>query len=303
MRTCAVLLVAATGLVAAQFVAVGKAPPAQPAADPAPVEGQRAADFVAAFNKGDAKALAEFWTPDGDYIDQAGEVHKGRAAIEKLYAKHFAGNKGAKLAVIVTSKKQLGADVILEDGLTEVTPADGGPGTVGRFCAVLVKKDNAWYFESVRESIARPPTHAAQFEAIDWLIGDWEGEQKGESAVASYSWAENQNFIVSTFATTLNGVPVMGGTQWIGYDAIEKQIRSWTFYSHGGTGEGKWSVDGNTVRVTLAARTADGKKVTAINVITKVDADHATVQATQLAVDGKLMPDSPAIKLKRAGTK
>lgn len=310
MRTCVMLFVAAAGLAAGQFVAVGKGPAlAQPgaakvAADDAPAQGQRAADFIAAFNRGDAKALAGFWTPDGDYVDQAGQAHKGRAAIERLYAKGFAENKGAKLAVTVTSKRAVGADVVLEDGLTEVTPADGGPGTVGRFSAVLVKKDGEWYFESVRESIARPPTHAAQLEAVDWLIGEWSGEaEKGESAVASYSWAENQNFIVSSFATTLNGVPVVGGTQWIGYDAVDKQVRSWTFYSGGGVGEGAWAVDGNTVRVKLNARTADGKKVSCVNVVTRVDADHATFQATQLAVDGKAMPDSPVIKLKRDGTR
>lgn len=311
MRMCMVLVVAAAGLAAGRFVAVGKGPaPAQPAegktpvAADSPVQGERAADFVAAFNKGDAAALAGFWTPAGDYIDQAGEAHKGRAAIEKMYAKHLAENKGAKLTVVVTSKKQVGADVVLEDGLTEVAPADGGPGTVGRFSAVLVRKDGAWYFESVRESVARPPSHVARFEAIDWLIGDWVGEaEKGESAVASYTWAENQNFIVSSFATTLNGVPVLGGTQWVGYDAVEKQIRSWTFYSGGGVGEGRWAVDGNTVRVKLTARTADGKTVTAVNVMTKVDPDHATFQATQLTVDGQAMPDSPAIRLKRDGAK
>src|SRR5262245_41437631 len=64
-----------------------------------PGKGQRSQEFIAAFNKGDAKALAGFWTPDGDYIDQDGHQHKGRAAIEKLFAKMFAQQKGAKLAV------------------------------------------------------------------------------------------------------------------------------------------------------------------------------------------------------------
>jgi ketosteroid isomerase-like protein len=122
MKTYAVLFVAAAGLAVGQFVAVGKGPAqpvsAQPAVDPPAAEGQRAADFLAAFNKGDAKALAGFWTPDGDYMDQAGSVHKGRAAIEAFYAKGFAANKGSKLNVVVTSKRQLGADVILEEGLT-----------------------------------------------------------------------------------------------------------------------------------------------------------------------------------------
>ncbi len=32
--------------------------------------------FVEAFHKGDAKALAAFWTPDGDYIDESGPCSK-----------------------------------------------------------------------------------------------------------------------------------------------------------------------------------------------------------------------------------
>jgi uncharacterized protein (TIGR02246 family) len=304
--------VAAAALAIGQYVAIGKVPTsAKPtetlvpaAAEDVPVKGQRAADFIAAFNKGDAKAVAGFWTPDGDYTDQAGQTFKGRAALEKLYAQSFAESKGAKLTITVTSHKAVGTDVILEDGLTEVTPADGGPGTVGRFSALLVKKDGEWYFESVRETIARPPTNAAHFDGIDWLIGDWVGEaEKGESAVASYAWAENQNFIVSTFATTLNGVPMIGGTQWISYDAVDKTIRSSTFYSGGGVGEATWSLAGNVTSVTASVKTAAGNKVSVVNVMTKVDADHATFQATKLVVDGKPMPDGPVIKLKRAGTK
>jgi hypothetical protein len=138
------------------------------------------------------------------------------------------------------------------------------------------------------------------FDGIAWLIGDWTGEaDKGESAVASYAWAENQNFIVSSFATTQNGVPVVGGTQWISYDAVEKTIRSATFYSGGGTGEAIWTLYGNTITVKATVKTAGGNKVTLTNIITKIDADHATFQATQIVVDGKPQPDGPVLKLKR----
>src|SRR5262249_59933625 len=41
---------------------------------------ERAKAFAAAFDKGDAKALAEFWTEDGDYTDQSGKRLEGRAA-------------------------------------------------------------------------------------------------------------------------------------------------------------------------------------------------------------------------------
>ncbi len=294
----------AAALFAGQLQAVGYTPrePDEPKADGkvTPGKGQRAQEFIAAFNKGDAKAVAAFWTPEADYVDPLGRHTKGRAAIEKMYEKLFAGRKGAKLNIIVNSVRLVGSDVALEDGITEVTPADGGPPSAARFSAVLVKKDGQWYFESVRDSLARPPSNVEHFEDIEWLIGEWTGEaDKGESATASYAWAENQNFIVSSFSTTLNGVPVVGGTQWIGWDAVDKQVRSWSFYSGGGNGEAIWTKDGGKWNLKTNARTADGKKVSATNVLTKVDADHATWQMTKLTVDGQSMPDPTPVKLKR----
>jgi uncharacterized protein (TIGR02246 family) len=264
-----------------------------------PAGGRRAA-FIEAFNKGDAKTVASFWAPDADYVDETGHEYKGREAIEKLYEKTFAGRKGAKLAIHVTSTKQLTPDVVLEDGVTEVTPADGGPGSAARFSAVLMKKDDNWYLQSVRDSVAQPPSNVEHFEDLDWLIGEWTGEtEKGESAKATYDWAENQNFIVSSFATTLDGIPVVGGTQWIGWDAVDKQIRSWSFYSGGGFGEAVWTKDGDKWSLKTTARTAAGKKVSAVNIVTKNDDDHMTWQVTQLTVDGQSLPDLKPVKLKR----
>lgn len=299
------LMIAAAGLAAAlavgQMAAVGRAPgqPGDPKADPAPGHGQRARDFVAAFNRGDAKAVAGFWAPDGDYVDPAGREYKGRAAIEKLYEKFFAGHKGAKLAVTVTSARAVGPDTAIEDGVTEVTPADGGPGAAARFSAVLVRKDGEWSFASVRESAAVPPSHAEHLDDLAWLIGEWAGEEKGESGRATFDWAENQNFIVSSYATTVDGVPVAGGTQWIGWDPVARHVRSWTFYSGGGFGEAAWTMDGNRWALKTTATSADGRKITATNVITKVDADTATWQQTDLAVDGRAVPAPRPLKLKR----
>src|SRR5260370_41043413 len=59
--------------------------------------------FVEAFHKGDAKALAAFWTENGDYTDQRGHKIKGREAIEKLFTELFAENKGLKLRINIDS--------------------------------------------------------------------------------------------------------------------------------------------------------------------------------------------------------
>jgi uncharacterized protein (TIGR02246 family) len=303
------LFALAFGLVAAlivvRFVAAGKVPgdvgePTAKADEPAPGKGKRAQEFIAAFDKGDAKTVAGFWTEDATYVDQSGREIKGRAAIEKLYEKVFAGQKGAKLTIHVTSAKLLSPDVALEEGITEVKPADGGPGSAAAFSAVLVKKGGEWYFQSVRDSVPRPPSNVEHFDDLEWLLGEWTGEAtKGESARASYAWAENQNFIVSSFATTLDGLPVVGGTQWIAWDAIDKQIRSWSFYSGGGFGEAVWSKDGNTWTLKTTARSAAGKKLTATNILTKTDDDHVTWQMTKFTMDGEPMPDPKPVKMKR----
>jgi uncharacterized protein (TIGR02246 family) len=265
-----------------------------------PGKGKRAKEFLAAFHRGDARALAGFWTPQGDYIDLAGKHYTGREAIRKLYEKAFAARKGAKLSITVTAHRLATPDVAIEEGFTEVTPGEGGPPMTARFSAVLVRKDGEWYFESVRETEAHPPSNAEHFEDLEWVIGEWEGDVgKGESSRSSYSWAENHNFIVSTFATTVNDVPVVGGTQWIGWDAVAKRMRSWTFYSGGGFGEAVWSKDGDRWTLRVTAQMANGKKVSATNILTRVDDDHATWQVTTLTVDGKTVPDPKPVKLKR----
>jgi hypothetical protein len=133
------------------------------------------------------------------------------------------------------------------------------------------------------------------------LTGDWVDEsEKGEVGSVSYSWAENDNFLVASFVTTLKDVPAKIGTLWVGWDGAGKQVRSWGFYSNGAISEGTWSGDGNkwTARVTSTMR--DGKKLSATNILTRVDADHATWQSTKRTVDGKKLADTDLVKMKRA---
>lgn len=290
-------ILAGSGLVALRTI---PAEAEEPKAEEQTVDKERRAAFLAAYDKGDARAIAAFWTADATYVDQDGREHQGRTAIQNMYEKAFADNKGAKLAIHVTSRKQLTPDVVLQDGITEVTPAGGGFPVATGFSAVLVKKDGEWYLQRVQETEPQPPSNADHLDDIEWLIGEWTGEnEKGESASATYDWAQNNNFIVSEFATTLDGIAVAGGTQWIGWDAIDKQIRSWSFYSGGGFGEAVWNKDGNQWTLKVTARTAAGKKVTATNLMTKTDGDHMTWQVTRLTVNGESVPDLKPIKLKR----
>src|SRR5690349_9081645 len=104
----------------------------------------RPAALVKAFNKGDAKALSEFWTPDGDYMDEHGHHYQGRKAIEESFQKLFAAAKGAELRVHRGSLRVVRPDLAIGDGEFEVVPPDGGPPTSARYTTVLVKQDGQW---------------------------------------------------------------------------------------------------------------------------------------------------------------
>src|SRR5437762_12868495 len=72
--------------------------------DPKIAEVTKTAEaFVEAFHKGDAKAVAALWTPDGDFINENSRVLKGRQAIEDSFAQLFAANKGLKVRIDIAS--------------------------------------------------------------------------------------------------------------------------------------------------------------------------------------------------------
>jgi uncharacterized protein (TIGR02246 family) len=257
--------------------------------------------FIAAFDKGDAQAVAAFWTPDGDYVDETGRHMKGREEIEKAFAEFFSENKGLKARIHTESLRFVTPDVAIEDGVTSVSEPDGGPPSRARYTVVHVKKDGQWQLSSVRDTPYAPPSNYEHLKELEWAIGDWANESdKGGAARVSFEWAEGQNFIHGTFTDTFKNIEISGGTQTIGWDPIKKQLRSWTFDEDGGFGEATWTRDGDRWVIKSVLVLPDGKKVAATNIVTHVDADAITWQSKDRTVDGKPVPDIKEIKMKRA---
>src|SRR5262249_43815927 len=160
--------------------------------------------FVEAFHKGDAKAVAAFWTPDGDYTDRTGKHMNGRDAIEKAFKSLFAEHKGLKVRIDSMALNFLTADVAIEDGSSEGITAHGAPPSRVRYTIVHVKKDGKWLVGSARDAPYAPPSNYEHLRGLEWAVGDWAGEaDKGEVERLSVSWAENQNFILASFSTTI----------------------------------------------------------------------------------------------------
>src|SRR5437899_2325602 len=138
--------------------------------------------FVEAFHKGDAKTLAAFWTPDGEYTDQAGTVLQGRDAIEKNFQNFFAQNKGMKVQIESQKLRFVSPDVAIEEGISEVFGPDGGPPSRARFTNTLVKLNDQWLLGNVRDSAYEPPSNYEHLRGLEWAVGEWAGQaDKGET--------------------------------------------------------------------------------------------------------------------------
>jgi uncharacterized protein (TIGR02246 family) len=123
--------------------------------------------FVEAFQKGDAKAVAAFWTSDGDYVDPSGRVLLGRAAIEKDFEKLFAENKGLKLRIEVASLKFPTPHTAVEDGTTGVLAPGGTLPSSARYTNFFTKKNGQWLLASVREAPYVPPTNYENLRELE----------------------------------------------------------------------------------------------------------------------------------------
>jgi uncharacterized protein (TIGR02246 family) len=261
---------------------------------------KRAEAFVEAFHKGDAKALAAFWTLDGDHIDQAGRHMKGRAAIESAFKDMFAANKGLKLRVDSESLRFVTPDVAIEDGTTEVIPSDGEPPTLARFSIVHVKQNGHWYLSSVRNSEIAPPSNMEHLIGLEWLIGNWSGvREKGEVEQLTLARTKTQNFIVGRFSTSSRKVSLGSASVRIGWDPVAKRVRSWIFDDTGAFGKGAWTAEGKKWVVKTTSILPDGKKAAATLVIASVDADTISMQAKDRSVGDERLPDVDEVKLKR----
>jgi uncharacterized protein (TIGR02246 family) len=260
---------------------------------------KRADAYVDAFNKADAASLAGFWTEDAEIIEQSGRSIKGRKAIESSYQALFSTAKGSKLRINIGTDRFIKPDLVIEDGTTEITRVDGPP-TTASYTTVLEKQDGKWNLVSLHEMEDIPPSNFEHLQDFAWIVGTWAAEaNKSDLASVSFTWADNQNFLVSTSRLTVKDIPVAGRTQWIGWDAATKQIRSWSFQSNGAVGESTWNKDGGKWTIKTAATLRDGKKLLETNILTAVDADHFTWQSTQRSLDGQPLPDTTLTTMKR----
>jgi uncharacterized protein (TIGR02246 family) len=254
------------------------------------------AAYSAAYAKGDADAVLAMWTADAEFTDDDGKVYRGRDALAPLFKKSLPSFKGYKITSKVTSVSFVKPDVALVDGEQTFLPPQGEP-DVSRFTSVWVKADGQWRIRSARDLTEEPAGETVagrRLRELDWMIGDWVNEGKDSSVNLKVSWGLNKAFLVWEYEVKHKQGESSKVAQWVGWDPVTEQIKSWVFDDQGGYGDALWTRNGNTWRSDATGVLPDGTTGAAVNVLKYQDDNTFVWQSQRREADGQPLPDVEA---------
>lgn len=288
-----VVLLAATGARAAD-------PPTRPR-DESQIRAA-AKTYLEALARGDGKACASLWTPDGDIVDDLGAVLPGRDTAA-LSTPPSPDRPRPEVRVVDTKLRFLTDDVAVEDGTIEIGPA-GDVAMKGRFSATWVRHEGAWKLAALREARAADPSGPAALGQLDWMVGDWVIERKQAQAAAplapdaagqpsvelSATWNETKTYLVQEIRFSPppgSAGPVLSIAQRIGWDPLSRSIRSWAFGSDGSHAEATWLRNGGSWIARTTSIRPDGSQMATINIYTYDGKDRCVCRSIPAHMDAE----------------
>lgn len=279
--------------------ALRKSPAENPLAPDEVLQGVRSAaeKVVKSFNAGNATEVSSMFLPDGEWIDEVGNVYQGRKSIEEVLTKYFAKYPGAEIALEVETVRVIGP-LAIEEGVRTMSVGEDARAVI-QYVAVLARTDNGWQYASVKDTERETvPTAQAALEPLGWLVGDWVNEVDGAVVKIHYDWSEDQNFLLGDYEIESEGDVVMKTTHRIGWDPLHQNIRSWLFDSDGGIGEGSWIPFGETWHIESHAILPDGRTGSATVTLAPEGVDRFTMRGTNRFIGG-LKEDDFELKVVR----
>jgi uncharacterized protein (TIGR02246 family) len=260
-----------------------------------------AQSYADAFNRKDAKSLAEHWGVDAIYTDPStGKQVTGREAIEKHFSETLGKVKDAKLVVAIDSIQFVSPNVAVEKGKASIV-GKGNASDDSVYAAVHVKRDGKWYLDRVTEDDV--PVTLSNFDKLkdlEWMVGSWVDDEDDNITIeTTCQWSKNQNFLVRKFRVSVDDQLESSGVQIIGWDPAAKQVRSWVFDSEGGFGEGVWTNKGKRWYVQSRDTLPTSVRASATTVITLVDNNRFTSSTINRQAGGQLLPNINEIAIVR----
>jgi uncharacterized protein (TIGR02246 family) len=251
--------------------------------------------YAADYNAGDLDRVMSHWAENADFVDIRSRFHEGRDLISALFRRGFADNPGRTIRFESVSRKFLAPDVAVDDGILELTAADGEKNR-GRYTVVWTKVDGKWLIRSARdiplaEEEATEEPQTAPLEELNWLVGKWQAKSEKYDITLDCDWQLDKNFLVQTFHVKSNEDDFRVVT-YIGFDPDEARFRSWFFDSRGGFGGGVWTRRDSLFKAAIVSVLPDGQVGSSVMTWEQKDDNTLTWQSVEREVNGESLPDA-----------
>jgi uncharacterized protein (TIGR02246 family) len=273
--------------------------PSDQSADEAAIR-EMVASYVQAFNSHDADSLADHWSPDAVYLNRTtGEEVVGRTAIVEQFKSLFEEQPDLKVEVYVESIQFISPTVAIEHGRTRLLAPNAEPEEID-YTAVDVKRDGKWLLDRVTDKSKEIiPSHYEQLKELEWMVGQWTSAEDNAEVEVDCDWTKNKNFLTRAFKISVDGDTNFSGMQLIGWDPMEKTVRSWTFDSNGTFAEATWQKKGDRWFLRNRGVLPDGRPATMINVMKQLDENSFTWQTIERTAGDELFPNIDEIQIVR----
>lgn len=249
--------------------------------------------------------LSEFWTQDGKLINPiSGEVVDGNQNIAKYLQGKVLELKGNKVTFEVGNLIFPDDRSAVVEGVLKVYDSNNLVEQRARKIELQKKDDGKWYLYTVREiPVEQAPSAYEHLKGLEWLVGNWKDEDENVTIQFSTNWDKFKNFLIQKFTMKVYGLEAMEGIQIIGWDPIEKKIRSWVYDSDGGFGSGVWEQKGNSVwEAALNYVLSDGKKGSAKNIYKKIDDKSYSYTSIDRKIEGEALPNVENVTVQKEGS-
>ncbi|MFZ5832116.1 MAG: YybH family protein, partial [Planctomycetota bacterium] len=155
----------------AQTSASAEAPAATSDADEQAAR-QVTRNLVEALNAANTEKVVALFYEGAELIDDAGNVHKGTAAIKDLLDRFYERFPGATSEMTPDSLWMVGPALAIEEGKRVVSTKDEVSSAATYYTIVLIKQEGQWKIASAREvsddSLLTPHDH---LQPLAWLVG------------------------------------------------------------------------------------------------------------------------------------
>lgn len=260
-----------------------------------------AEEFTAAYNGHNVQEIASGFSTAAEFVTGDGARIRGLQAIAEHFTDLFHDFPEAKIRLTVESIRLIAPQAAIEEGTVDAWFAPGNPAESSRYVAVHTRDGGRWQIAAVREIGGEPVPLSGpdRMRELEWLVGDWVHEDDHVTTKMTCRWSDGGRFLLQELSIRLPGQPPIETTTRVGWDALARQFRSWTFDSHGGFSQGRWTPAGGGWLIKSQGVTPLGRTFSATAELRQVDPSTMTLSSRDRVEGGALSQAGREITVER----